>query len=121
MILVKTTEQILSSPWNNIGQQTTDKPKIIDWNYDTRASIFDISLWETIFFQPGNVGIYAAWDPYIEYYILTNNLFFGSKAGILEFYGAKSCEQVIEKCKELKIELNFNRTWVDEKDLWLYQ
>lgn len=121
MILVKTTEQILSNPWINVGQNTTEKPKTVNWNYDNGVSIFDISLWETIFFQPGNIGIYAAWDPYIEYYILTNNLFLGSDAGFLEFYGAGSCEKIMEKCKELRIELSSNRMWVEEKDLWLYQ
>ena len=120
MILIKTTEEILKNPWCNIGTRIDSKPKNLDWNYNNKISIFSINHWETIYFQGGNIGIYAAWDPYIEYYILTHNLFLNSNLPVLEFYGPRSNKKIIEACKDLKIEITPNNIWVDTDDLWLY-
>lgn len=120
MILLKTTDEILKNPWRNVGKRTDLTPQNFNWDYNEKVSIFSIDSWETIYFQRGNIGIYAAWDPYIEYYIFTYNLFLGSDLQILEFYGPGANKKVMDKCKDLKIEINLNSIWVDADDLWLY-
>ena len=119
-ILLKTTEEIFKNPWSNVGNLIDTPPKIENWDYTDVVSISTVNLWETLFFQPGNIGIYASWDPYIEYYILTHNLFLDFQPSILEFYGSGSNKQIIQKCKDLKIEITPNSIWVDSDNSWLY-
>jgi len=111
MPIFKTTQHIFNNPW---GPELLDIPTPVsannlpnksNWPGEYLMSIADVKLWEQIYYKTGEIGIYAAWDPYDEYYIIVHNLFINSKFGIEEFYGSESVNNVWNRAKELGIEL----------------
>jgi hypothetical protein len=47
-------------------------PPIIKWNSKRDIRFEEIDLWEVITEMTGPIGVYAAYMPYAEYYIVTN-------------------------------------------------
>ena len=82
--------------------------------------IEDVKIWEQIYYKGGHVGIYAAWDPYAEFYMVVYNLFIDVSGGIKTFYGPTARSQVEEHAKKLGIDLIENKIWVDEINSWQY-
>jgi hypothetical protein len=86
----KTTENIFKNgleffneDWMNY--QTIQYPKTKIWDNKRAMSIEDVDIWEIIVEKSGGVGVYAAWLPYAEYYIVIKNFslaaeFFGENA-----------------------------------------
>ena len=56
--------------YNNINQYAPPNPK---WNSNRPITIEDVDLWEVITEMSGLIGVYAAWCPYDELYVVTNN------------------------------------------------
>ena len=79
MAIFKTTEQIKQDIWSNSVEETFDPLKFPKKNllFDRKQtySINDIECWQEIYYEPGNLGLYAAWSPYVECYIIVHNLF----------------------------------------------
>jgi hypothetical protein len=82
------------------------------WREDRQITLEDVQIWEQIYHQEGNVGIYAAWHPYDELYIVVYNLFLNVPGGIEMFYGNDAQDKVLEKAKKLGIDLEFNKVWI---------
>jgi hypothetical protein len=123
----KTTKNILSTPWEdelwNDNWMDSDKlllPPKIEWDYSRELKIEDVDIWEVIYQQGGGTGVYAAWSPYAEFYMITlpNLNVFPDR--IETYYGPDASEKVIKRCKELKIPVSVNKHWVDPEDLWKY-
>lgn len=96
-----------------------------DWDYSRELRIEDIDIWEILYESSGGIGVYAAWLPYAEFYMITT----GWKPGVFQiptnktietFYGPGAQEKVYNRARELDIPLGVYKTWVDDKDLWLY-
>lgn len=114
MPIFKTTNDILNNPWANDADFCVDElPIKEEWIVDTPATFDDIQVWEQIYNQPGNIGVYAAWSPYVEIYIIVYNLFVKSPYGIEVFLGANASEQIIEKMQELDVDLTTNYVWIN--------
>ena len=101
-----TTEDIFQSIWEIKNPFiSVDSPN--DWDYTQNPKISDIRYWEIVHFIPGSIGVYAAYDPYIEYYMIYHNLlktyelFYGYNAGL-------ECKQ---KLKKYDILLDLNVSW----------
>ena len=95
-ILIDTDEYFDNnwSNYNHISQYAPPNPK---WNSDRPISFEDVDLWEVISEASGGIGVYAAWCPYDEYYIVTN-----AKSIVTEFSGIdanKRLEQYLIKNK----------------------
>lgn len=121
MPVYKTTEEILKFPWKDKElTQPLNLRKPGNWHYNSELKINDVVLWEEIYYQPGNIGIYAAWSPYAEYYMITYNLFLNSKYGVETFYADNACKQVWERVKKFGIDLPTNLVWVEQEDMWLH-
>lgn len=84
-------------------------PALSDWHYTNKISIDKINWWEQIYFQPGNLGIYAAFDPYVEYFIIVPYFFVDC---LESYYGSKASESVYQKAKEIGIDLKTNKVWI---------
>ena len=117
MAIFKTTSEILTSVWDNKCEEITDPsdfPKRVTYqgNYNS-LKLEDIETWEEIYFEEGNIGVYAAWSPYVEFYIITYNLFLDTRYGIKVFKGPSASESVIQELKKYNIQLPTNRIWVD--------
>jgi hypothetical protein len=124
MPVFKKTDEILNYPWAKeelvIGSNPALLPPRLEWDYSRDLNFSDINLWEQIYYQMGNIGIYAAWDPYAEFYIIVYNLFSNSELGVEKYYGPGASKKVLEKASKLGIQLERNQIWVDDRNLWVH-
>jgi len=113
MIKLKTTHEILTMPWK---ESTTTMPagsKIPPaWPNDQAPQIADIHFWEELYYEPGNIGVYVSWSPFVEFYMIAYNLFANQNGGIETFYGPTAATEVSEKLSKLRINLPTNKIWV---------
>ena len=69
-ILVRPGEDELFDPnWMNSDKMILPPKK--DWDYSRELQIEDIHIWEVLYEASGGIGIYAAWDPFAEFYMFT--------------------------------------------------
>lgn len=76
----------------------------------------DIEIWEELYYKEGHIGVYAAWSPFVNCYIITHNLFLDHAAGIEVYSGKNAMEDVISRAISLGITLPLNKVWVDAVD-----
>jgi hypothetical protein len=78
----KTTEQILNlskdgeffdENWMNYNSIFQYMPEPLPWDGNRPIRFEDVDLWEVITEMSGPVGVYAAYQPHAEYYIVTQN------------------------------------------------
>lgn len=109
MTVYKSTNHILNNPFEKIpsdtesfsyGTRTTN-----DFDYSKPCSIYDVKMWEQIYYEPGVIGIYASYDPMIEFYMITYNIFIDKEKGIETFFGPSAVEEIISRAKILGINL----------------
>lgn len=114
MPIFKTTNDILSKPWNdNLLNQIQELPLKEEWIKPNLPIFEDIVTWEQIYYQPGNVGIYAAWSPYVELFIITHDWFLNQSAGIEVFSGGDASENTKRRAQQLGITIPTNTVWVN--------
>ena len=118
MSVFRTTNEILNRAWDTsakIDKTYTwqDLPKQVQWNKEKSPSIEDIETWEEIYYQCGSLGIYAAWSPYTEFYILVHCLFSDKKQGIEIYKGPNAGQQLKERASYFGLTLPINKIWVD--------
>jgi hypothetical protein len=102
------------------------------WDYNRDMKIEDVDLWEVIIEGWARCGVYAAWLPYAEYYIIvhygtvykeTPN---GAWDGIIrspiidEFYGPNAQQRLVTRMKQLGIPVKLHEHWVDDDKMWIY-
>lgn len=110
MPILKTTQHIFNNPWDDetvnlsTSQQISSKGEKVTGK--TKINLSKIELWEQIYYKKGNIGIYAAWKPYIEYYIIVHNLFINTTFGVEEFFGEDASTKTWERAKEFGIDLS---------------
>ena len=99
----KTTENILhlskdgeyfDENWMNYDRIWQYAPKEVPWDGDRPIRFEDVDLWEVITEVSGPIGVYAAYMPYAEYYVVTNRW-----AVAAEFEGPKANERLEEFLK----------------------
>lgn len=89
------------------------------WDYKRELKIDDIEIWEVIFEDSWGLGIYAAYEPYAEFYMIRHITPEGSQA-LDTFYGAGSQDKIIKFMLEHNIPFQMNNVWVDNEEMWLY-
>jgi hypothetical protein len=110
--MFRSTSNIIENPWRQDipGVVHSFPPPKQPWTNSQEPTIFEINLWEQIYYEPGNIGVYAAWDPYTEFYMITYNLFIDLPFGIKTFYGKDALDSVIKETKSAGINLNITLT-----------
>jgi hypothetical protein len=77
----KATEQILhlnkdgeyfDDNWMNFDRISQYAPPIIEWTGDRPMRVEDVDLWEVITEMSGPVGVYGAYMPFGELYVVTS-------------------------------------------------
>ena len=129
MPIFKTTYNILTKPWEdelwNPNWMDSDKiqlPPSVEWDYSRDLKIEDVDIWEVIYEQGGAVGLYAAWMPYAEFYMLRVGWWNESQGhGIETYYGAGSQKKLQKRIKELNLPIEIYEKWVPDSDMWLYE
>jgi hypothetical protein len=98
-----------------------DNPKL-KWDYSRELRVEDVDIWEVLYEASGGIGVYAAWLPYAEFYMVTTGWIPKTiNDRIIEtYYGPNSQKQVYARATALGIPLTVNTMWVDEEDTWLY-
>jgi hypothetical protein len=105
-----------------------------DWDYSRELDIDDIDIWEVIYEAGGGWGVYAAWDPYAEFYLITTGAnpkytkAAVNKNGAVNytdkfyetFYGKGAQKKVQKRMKELKIPFVTNEVYVGNEYAWLF-
>ena len=80
----------------------------------TDPSVADIEVWEEIYFKPGVIGVYAAWDPYCEFYLVYYPVLSETNFHSLTFFGEDASNKVQKLLAKYDIQLVTNNIWVDE-------
>ena len=123
----KSTHNIFKDFGEVFDPNWMDSDKVIyppkyDWDYARELQIEDVDIWEVIYEQGGGVGVYAAWCPYAEFYLIRTG-WWNVAAGkdIETYYGPGADVAVQKRAKELNIPLFTNKIWVEPEDMFLYE
>lgn len=107
--MYKSTAHILNNPFEKLINFSKNSyyyhTPNIEWDYQKKISIHDIKMWQQLYYIQGIIGIYAAHDPMIEFYIITHNIFLDKKEGIETFYGIDCTNDLISRAKQFGITL----------------
>ena len=107
-------------------------PPRVDWDYNREMTIEDVDLWECIYEASAGIGVYAAWLPYAEFYMITTGfdydsglMFYGPQhynyKKIETYYAAGAQQRVQQRMRELDIPFSLKTHYIDPDDMWIYQ
>ena len=141
MPIFKSTYNILKKPdedevfnLNWFDSDTLQLPPSPKWDYQREMVIEDVDIWEVLVQNGGGLGVYAAWCPYAEFYLITTgsdtrNQWLGNLGEAIysyndvfweTYYGPGAQKVVNKRAYELGLNLTVSQTWVEEEDMWLY-
>lgn len=132
MPFFKSTNNILHTPWEDevFDPNWMDSDKLVlppkkEWDYSRPLQLEDVNIWEVIFERGGGYGLYASWDPYAEFYLLTVGLTQQSRQDksdkyIETYYGPGVQTHLKKRLEELGLSIPTNDIWVEPEDMWLY-
>jgi hypothetical protein len=89
----------------NYDKNFFSAPPSEDWTRSHSPEIDDIQIWEEIYYDPGVIGVYAAWNPFCEFYIIDRPFVKNQDKRFLKFYGTESSEKIQEIVKNYNIEI----------------
>lgn len=123
MAVYRSTSEIQLNQWEDfLNFPTTNSYPPREYCTTWRdLDLKDINLWEMIYHVPGGISVYAAWDPYIEFYILVHDLFKNVPAGIEKFYGIDAERKLVDKLQKLGVDLPKNKVWINPDFSWMYE
>jgi hypothetical protein len=135
MPFFKSTHNILNKPWEDevfnenwmnsnklvLPPGGPDDPKF-QWDYERELRIEDVDIWEQIYCGSGNLGLYASWCPYAEFYLITTPCWweFNKLANVETYYGPGSAEKAYQRAIQLGMPIVRKEIWVDDSELWLF-
>lgn len=73
-------------------------PENWSWESNRPITVDDVVIWECLFEQSGSSGIYAAWAPYEEFYIVVEH-----RVVVREFFGDLARNMLHQYCVENNI------------------
>jgi hypothetical protein len=129
-ILKKFDEDEVFNP-NWMDSDTLILPPKVDWDYQREMTIEDVDIWEVLYESSTGMGLYAAWMPYAEFYIVTTGLDWKNNPSVINgnsyrgrvietYYGQGAQAKVQQRVKELGMAISLNKIWVEDTDMWLY-
>lgn len=122
MLIFKTTKNILKftdedelyDP-NWMDSNKVILPPSIEWDYKREMKIEDVDIWQVLYQSGGGIGIYAAWNPFAEFYMITSGWDYLAKTFVIEtYYGKDAAKNVFYKAKKMGINLQVSKVWIDE-------
>ena len=116
--------EVFESKWMDSNKiETPPSPK---WDYSRELQLEDVDIWEVLYEASGGLGVYAAWSPYAEFYMVTTGWRpikqrqrINDKI-IETYYGSNAQLQVFDRAKQLGIHLNIQKIWKENEEMWLY-
>lgn len=125
MPLYKTNKDIFKTHKEEVyenrffNSNTLCLPKNKKWDYKRELKIEDIEIWEVIFEDSWGLGVYAAYDPYAEFYMIKYASIDGNKV-IDTFYGQGSQNKIIKFMLDNNVPFQLNNVWIDNDEMWLH-
>jgi len=112
------TKEIFQKKWEIVNFDTAVNypPPSEPWNKQERPNISDIEIWEQLYYQPGSIGIYAAWHPRYEFYMLVHDLFKNNEKTVEQFWGPGAAYDVYKKAQKLGIDLEIYKIEVSDEE-----
>lgn len=72
ILALKHDGEVFDENWMNYDRIWQYAPPNPEWTGDRPMRVEDVDIWEVITEMSGPIGVYAAWCPYGELYIVTN-------------------------------------------------
>jgi hypothetical protein len=129
MPMFKSTQNIFKDVYNDevFNENWMDSNKLIlpnnkKWDYKKDLKIEDVGIWEIIYESGGGFGVYAAYDPYAEFYMIKpswNLIELGFDIEI--FYGKNAVDSLVERMIFFNVPFSLKKIWVENEDMWLYE
>jgi hypothetical protein len=102
-------------------------PKKNNWDYSRELTIEDVDVWEVIYESSNGIGVYASWNPYAEFYMITTGLNLNNPIRYIKeipyydriietYYGIDAFQNVKKRMIDLNIPVIENLVWVKEED-----
>lgn len=111
-------EEVPEAHWFD-NEKVIYTPKKGKWDYKRELRVDDVEIWESIYEDSWGLGIYAAYEPYAEFYMIKYVDHYG--LSVLDtFYGPGSQDKIIKFMVENNIPFSTKKVWVEDEDLWLY-
>lgn len=95
-------------------------PPKTNWDYARDLQIEDVNVWEVLYSQGGGLGVYASWDPYAEFYMITLPAFKYVDNSLETYYGVGANTKIQKRINELNINIPLHNMWVEPENMWLY-
>lgn len=116
---------------NWMDSNTLILPSKKTWDYKRELTVDDVDYWEVLVEETGGMGVYVAWDPYAEFYLITCGIDYKKPPMLIEgkfywerlietYYGPGCQEKVFARAWELGLPLYKSQQWVEDEDMWLY-
>jgi hypothetical protein len=118
-------DEVFNENWMDSDRLITPLKK--EWDYAREMQIEDVDFWEVLYEQGGGIGVYAAWLPYAEFYMMTVGwrplrLDQWVNDRVIEtYYGQNAQKDVFRRCAELGIKIPTYKVWVENDQMWLHQ
>lgn len=113
-MIVKSRYNVLNNIWDEYSNNHIIPEKLPPkWDKQKPITIDDVEMWEEIFYEFGNYGVYAAWSPYAPFYIIAHKQFLKNISTVEIFSGIESEKQIIERIKSFGNSLSMQRSWSD--------
>ena len=132
-ILTKYDEdELKNTKWSHRTPEMDDKLIPPTWDYNREMKIEDVELWEIIQENSGGFGIYGAWLPHAEFYMITTGIDYTQgprweneipywTRKVETYYGAGAQQKVVRRAMQLGMSVWIKKVWVDPEYMWLYQ
>lgn len=125
MPFFKTTYNIFNDFGEHFDPNWMDSDKLIlperkNWDYKREMKLEDVELWEVVYQKGGGWGVYAAWLPYAEFYLIRPGFWNELRNGFETYYGPGAQQAVQRRMHELDMQFTTNKIWVEPEDMWLY-
>lgn len=99
------TEEIFSNLWRFNSSSKLDGNPIIQ-TYKKCNNIEDINLWEILFYEPGGVAVYRAYDPYCDLLMIVHEILLTDKNTIELYHIETEFRKIINRLQDLGISVN---------------
>jgi len=96
------TEEIFNSVWRDENKyKLSGTPEIT--SYDECKEISEVKIWETLYYEPGGVGVYLAHNPKCDLLIIVHE-FFIEHNELIECYNvSKDFLNIVNRLDDLEI------------------
>lgn len=72
ILYLKHDGEVFDDNWMNYDRISQYAPPNPEWTGDRPMRVEDVDIWEVVTEMSGPIGVYAAWCPHGELYIVTN-------------------------------------------------